>query len=70
MKYNKFLDELELVDQDHKNYSIETPLIKDAFEISDGEKISIIEKNVREILYTLGMDMNDDSLKGTPLRVA
>ena len=60
MKYNKFLDELELVDQDHKNYSIETPLRKDAFEISDSEKISIIEKNVREILYTLGMDMNDD----------
>ena len=70
MKYNKFLDELELVDQDHKNYSIETPLRKDAFEISDVEKISIIEKNVREILYTLGMDMSDDSLKGTPLRVA
>jgi len=40
------------------------------FEISDDEKISKIEKNVREILDTLGMDMTDDSLKGTPLRVA
>ena len=70
MKYNKFLEDLEIIDQDHKNYSIETPLRVDAFEISDDEKISKIEKNVKEILYTLGMDMTDDSLKGTPKRVA
>ena len=70
MKYNKFLEDLELVDLDHKNFSIETPLRKDAFKLSDKEKISIIEKNVKEILFTLGMDMNDDSLKGTPKRVA
>lgn len=70
MKYNKFLEDLELIDQDHKNFSIETPLRDDAFEISDDEKISIIQKNVKEILETLGMDMTDDSLKGTPKRVA
>ena len=70
MKYNKFLEELEKIDSDHKNFSIETPLRDDAFDISDDEKISIIQKNVNEILQTLGMDMSDDSLKGTPLRVA
>ena len=70
MKYNKFLEDLEIIDQDHKNYSIETPLRVDAFEISDEEKISKIEKNIKEILFTLGMDMSDDSLKGTPKRVA
>ncbi len=70
MKYNKFLEDLELIDQDHKNFSIETPLRDNAFEISDDEKISIIQKNVKEILETLGMDMTDDSLKGTPKRVA
>ena len=70
MKYNKFLEDLELIDSDHKNYSIETPLREDAFQISDDEKIKIIQKNVGEILHTLGMDMTDDSLKGTPLRVA
>jgi len=70
MKYNKFLEELEQIDADHKKFSIETPLRKDAFEMSDDEKISIIQKNVKEILETLGMDMTDDSLKGTPLRVA
>ena len=66
MKYNKFLEELEKIDSDHKNFSIETPLRDDAFDISDDEKISIIQKNVNEILQTLGMDMSDDSLKGTP----
>ena len=70
MKYNKFLEDLELIDQDHKNFSIETPLRDDAFEMSDDEKISIIQKNVNEILTTLGMDMTDDSLKGTPKSVA
>ena len=70
MKYNKFLEDLELIDSDHKNFSIDTPLREDAFKLSDTEKISVIEKNVKEILFTLGMDMNDDSLKGTPLRVA
>jgi GTP cyclohydrolase I len=70
MKYDKFLDDLDLIDSDHKKFSTETPLREDAFEISDKEKISIIEKNVKEILFTLGMDMNDDSLKGTPKRVA
>ena len=70
MKYDKFLDDLDLIDSDHKKFSAETPLRKDAFEISDKEKISIIEKNVKEILFTLGMDMNDYSLKGTPKRVA
>ena len=70
MKYNKFLEDLELIDSDHKKFSIETPLRDDAFDLSDEEKISIIKKNVKEILQTLGMDINDDSLKGTPLRVA
>ena len=70
MKYNKFLEDLDIIDQDHKNFSIETPLRDDAFEMSDDEKISIIQKNVNEILTTLGMDMSDDSLKGTPKRVA
>ena len=44
MKYNKFFEDLDLIDSDHKNFSIETPLRKDAFELSDQEKISIIQK--------------------------
>jgi GTP cyclohydrolase I len=47
-----------------------TPIREDAFEKSDEEKISIIKKNIREIMHTLGLDLNDDSLMGTPARVA
>lgn len=63
----------EMVDEigdNHISTSAKTPLRSDAFELSDEEKISSIEKNVAEILHTLGMDLTDDSLKGTPLRVA
>ena len=71
MKYDKFLEEeFDLIGDDHFASSPETPLRDDAFEISDEEKISIIEKNVFNILETLGMDLTDDSLKGTPKRVA
>ena len=42
----------------------------DAFEKTDEEKIAIIEPHFRAIMETLGMDLNDDSLRGTPLRVA
>ena len=71
MKYDKFLEEeFDLIGDDHFASSPETPLRDDAFEISDEEKISIIEKNVYNILETLWMDLTDDSLKGTPKRVA
>lgn len=55
---------------DHIGSSAKTPLRADAFEISDEEKIAKIQDNVKEILTTLGMDLEDDSLKGTPKRVA
>src|SRR5690606_32460840 len=42
----------------------------DAFDLSDDEKIQRIRENVENILLTLGMDLTDDSLKGTPNRVA
>ena len=54
----------------HIATSANTPLKKDAFLISDDEKIESIKKDVESILNTLGMDLTDDSLKGTPKRVA
>jgi GTP cyclohydrolase I len=59
----------ELGDQ-HIMTSIETPLRDDAFAISDEEKISLIEDKFRDIMEILGLDLNDDSLSGTPHRVA
>lgn len=55
---------------DHLMGSLETPMRPDAFDLSDAEKIVIIERHFREIMHTLGLDLTDDSLKGTPLRVA
>lgn len=48
----------------------DTPLLPNAFELSDDEKISRIEKDMANIMTTLGLDLSDDSLKGTPHRVA
>ena len=50
--------------------SAENPIRPDAFDISDEEKIVKIEKSVKDILHTLGMDLSDDSIQGTPKRVA
>lgn len=55
---------------DHFSGSEETPMREDAFQLSDEEKIERIAGNIRDILLTLGMDLDDDSLNGTPLRVA
>lgn len=63
-------ERLEEMGNDHISTSAETPLRANAFELSDAEKIERIRSNVREIMVTLGLDLNDDSLKGTPDRVA
>jgi GTP cyclohydrolase I len=59
----------EMGDQ-HVLTSIETPMRPDAFVLSDEEKIAKIESHFREIMETLGLDLTDDSLSGTPYRVA
>lgn len=50
--------------------SFDTPLRTDAFELDDEVKIERIEKHFREIMNILGLDLTDDSLNGTPRRVA
>jgi len=54
----------------HESYSLETPLREDAFELDDEIKIELIGKHFKEIMLILGLDMTDDSLMGTPHRVA
>ena len=54
----------------HFTTSVDTPLRPDAFELSNAEKISKIEAHFTEIMTTLGLDLTDDSLSGTPYRVA
>lgn len=62
----------EIFDTDDHPFSgsAETPLRPDAFEKDDELKIELIEKHFREIMLILGLDLDDDSLKGTPHRVA
>jgi GTP cyclohydrolase I len=55
---------------DHLGFSMETPIRDDAFELDDEIKIELIQKHFKEIMLILGLDLNDDSLKGTPHRVA
>ena len=57
-------------EDDHFVSSYETPLREDAFVLNDDEKINKIEGHFREIMTILGLDLNDDSLQGTPRRVA
>ena len=58
------------IGDNHIATNAQNPLRKDAFAISDEEKIELIKKDVENILSTLGIDLTDDSMKGTPNRVA
>jgi GTP cyclohydrolase I len=63
-------EKIEEIGDNHVATSAENPLRADAFDISDNEKIEKIQESVKDILETLGMDLTDDSLQGTPKRVA
>ena len=63
-------EQLELIGDNHISTNIETPLVKNAFAKSDLEKIESIQKYFGKIMEELGLDLNDDSLSGTPYRVA
>ena len=54
----------------HISTSVDTPMRKDAFELTDDQKVEAIAKHFTAIMETLGLDLTDDSLKGTPKRVA
>ncbi len=61
---------IEEMGDEHKASSVDTPLRSDAFDKTDDQKIAAIEPHFKAIMEILGMDLRDDSLRGTPLRVA
>jgi len=73
-------DDIEILDSikkkideegdDHILTNIDTPILDNAFDMSDEEKIERIQSHFEEIMLILGLDLSDDSLKGTPYRVA
>ena len=72
MKQKETLSNIQPEDlgDDHISGASDTPLRADAFEKDDELKIELIEKHFKEIMLILGLDLEDDSLKGTPNRVA
>ncbi|GFZ93237.1 GTP cyclohydrolase 1 [Aquaticitalea lipolytica] len=70
MKIEKDIENFESLGNNHIGTSSDTPLREDAFKLTNDEKIDIIKDDVRHIMETLGLDLTDDSLKGTPMRVA
>jgi GTP cyclohydrolase I len=62
---------IEEIGDDHiTNNIFDTPLRPDAFEMDDDTKMEKIEGHFREIMEIMGLDLTDDSLSGTPRRVA
>ncbi|MEN8704055.1 MAG: GTP cyclohydrolase I FolE [Polaribacter sp.] len=60
----------EDIGDDHLFTGLETPMKKDAFKISDEKKKEKIAGLFKEIMDVMGLDLTDDSLQGTPQRVA
>jgi GTP cyclohydrolase I len=58
------------IGDDHLYTGLETPMKKAAFEMTNAEKKERISILFSEIMDVLGLDLTDDSLKGTPDRVA
>ena len=64
------LDLNEVIGDEHVMTSLETPMRSDAFDLTNEEKKAKIAHHFEQIMKTLGLDLTDDSLKGTPARVA
>jgi GTP cyclohydrolase I len=58
------------IGNDHLYTGLETPMKIDPFKLSDTEKKQRIALLFKEIMDVMGLDLTDDSLKGTPKRVA
>jgi GTP cyclohydrolase I len=61
---------IDEIGNDHLGAASDTPLRPDAFEMDDSVKMALIENHFKEIMLIMGLDLKDDSLKGTPARVA
>jgi len=63
-------EQIQIIGDNHFSTSIKTPLRADAFDKSDDEKIKNIQHHFKMIMQEMGLDLTDDSLSGTPYRVA
>lgn len=70
IKQKSIVEKFEQDGDNHMMSDIRNLVSDDAFDLSDDEKVSIIQEYFKGIMLTLGLDLNDDSLQGTPYRVA
>lgn len=63
-------EQIKIIGDNHYSANTETPLRADAFVKSDDEKIKNIQHHFEKIMHEIGLDLTDDSLSGTPYRVA
>jgi len=63
-------EQIEIIGDNHISSNIESPLLSNAFDKSNTEKIKNIQHHFGKIMEELGLDLTDDSLSGTPFRVA
>jgi GTP cyclohydrolase I len=63
-------NQIESIGDNHVSTSVETPILSNAFEKSEETKIKNIQHHFGKIMEELGLDLNDDSLSGTPYRFA
>lgn len=71
MEHNhKHQQKQEALGDEHVGTNMETPLRPDAFQMDNDLKIELISKHFTEIMHIMGLDLNDESLNGTPMRVA
>lgn len=61
---------IDEIGDNHISTSADTPMREDAFDMGDADKITAIEHHFKAIMNILGLDLTDDSLSGTPHRVA
>jgi GTP cyclohydrolase I len=64
------VDITDLIGEQHIATSVNTPLRDGAFVMSDEEKIELIQEHFKSIMHVMGLNLSDDSLSGTPHRVA
>ena len=67
---NQEQNKADAIGDNHIGTSAETPLRSDAFDRTDDQKIDAISFHYQKIMEELGLDLTDDSLSGTPYRVA
>lgn len=62
--------EKEILNCNGHHSMLKNPLLDEAFDIDDNLKIELLTEKFKDIIKILGLDINNDSIKDTPNRIA